>query len=298
MTTVGRDEFRAKMNQTITELVERNFLFVVNHSAGKDSQAMLIKLRELVPDEQLVCVHSDLGDVEWQGVQEHIRDTIGNLPLIICRNENKDFMSMVEGRGFWPSPATRQCTSDLKRGPIEKAIRHYLKARPDFGGRVVNCIGLRAEESSNRAKATVFRKNEGNSVAGREWYDLLPIHEMSTEEVFATIENAGQKPHPVYAKGMRRLSCKICIFGSPEDVRRSAELDPENFARYVALERRIDHTMMMPAKGVTRTLEEYAGIKADFERYPQNLTPSTTAAVDDIPEMPPEPEEYAPSMVP
>lgn len=286
------------VQKIIIDLRDRNFLFAVNHSGGKDSQAMLIKIRELVPDEQIVIVHADLGDIEWGGVQDHIRHTIGNLPLVVCRNENKTFETMVLGRGHFPSPATRQCTSDLKRGPIEKAIRHYLKQRPEFEGRVVNCMGLRAEESSNRAKATIFKIHDRNSAAGREWYDLLPIHSMLLDDVWKTIADGGQNPHPVYASGMRRLSCKICIYSTANDVRISAELDPKHFAKMVALEKRIGRTMMMPKAGKPQPLEEYSGVKADFALYPFDTTPIAAPAQDLAPEMPAEPEEYAPQMAP
>ena len=249
--------------QEIVELRDRGALFVANHSGGKDSQAMLAVLREHVPDEQIVVIHADLGDIEWSGAQDHIRNTIGNLPLIVCKNENKTFLEMVEHRKMFPSPQQRQCTSDLKRGPIEREVRRYLKARPDFNGLVVNCMGLRAQESPGRAKAKIFKKSEGNSVAGREWYDWLPIHEMKLEDVWRTIAMAGQEPHPVYAKGMTRFSCKLCIMSNKKDLLTSAWLDPDNLRRYVQMENRIGRTMMMPVAGVAMGLEDYIGIKLD-----------------------------------
>ena len=99
----------------------------------------------------------------------------------------KTFEDMVLHRGYWPSPEYRQCTSDLKRGPIEKAIRHYLvgcdciesgttttckkrhpKATPSHGGLVVNCVGLRAEEPSAPENATILPYSKSHSKAGRE----------------------------------------------------------------------------------------------------------------------------------
>ena len=61
------DESDAGPPAEILELIERGALFVVNHSGGKDSQAMYLMLRDLVPAEQLVIVHADLGAVEWAG---------------------------------------------------------------------------------------------------------------------------------------------------------------------------------------------------------------------------------------
>ena len=246
------------MNAEIQALIQRGALFVINHSAGKDSQAMTIVLRKLVPERQLLVIHADLGEIEWDGNLEHIRSTTQGLPFLIARNENKTLLEMVEKRGMWPSASTRQCTSDLKRDPIEREIRRYLKDHPHFDGLVVNCMGIRAAESPARSKQIPFRKNARNSVAGREWYDWLPIFELSTAQVFEMIAQAGQKAHPVYAAGMSRLSCVFCIMASKSDLRTAATLKPELYKRYVELEKKIGHTFSMDRK----PLEEVTGIKA------------------------------------
>lgn len=129
----------------------------------------------------------------------------------------KAFFQMVEHRKMFPSPANRQCTSDLKRGPIGREIRRYLKNHPEFGGLVVNCMGLRAEESASRAKCVTFKANAGNSKAGREWYDWLPIHDMTTIEVFASIKAAGQEAHWAYAAGGHDPAVVLLLHhGEPE----------------------------------------------------------------------------------
>ena len=84
----------------IAELVKAGALFVVNHSGGKDSQAMLLYVRRLVPDEQIVIVHADLPEVDWPGIEEHIRTNSLGLPLHVCRAQ-KTFFDMVERRGLF-----------------------------------------------------------------------------------------------------------------------------------------------------------------------------------------------------
>jgi hypothetical protein len=59
----------------VAVLIERGALFVVNHSGGKDSQAMYLQLREIVPADQLVLVHADLVRAEWAGAVAHIQAT-------------------------------------------------------------------------------------------------------------------------------------------------------------------------------------------------------------------------------
>jgi len=242
----------------LSDMLRRKALFVVNHSGGKDSQAMLCMMSQLVPVEQLVVIHAELPGVEWEGTLEKVRESslaVGVKPEnILVVRAVKTFTDMVRGRGFWPSPKNRQCTSDLKRNPIEKAIRHLSKARGNL--LIVNCMGLRSAESSGRAKLAPWKLSERNSVAGREWYDWLPIHDYSTAQVFETIARAGQEPHWAYAAGMSRLSCCFCIMGSKADTALAAKLNPSMLATYAKLEREIDQTFHMPTKGVRRFLDE------------------------------------------
>lgn len=278
----------------ILKLISRGALFVVNHSGGKDSQAMYLVLRAFIPASQMVIVHADLGAVEWAGAVDHIKATTTSEPLHICRSR-RTLLQMIEERGMFPSPQQRQCTSDLKRGPIERTIRTIVEIRikkwvgrgPDARigtqeradalaagmGLIVNCMGMRAEESSGRAKLTPFKLHTGNSKAGREWYDWLPIHEMLEDQVYETIAAAGQRPHPVYLQGMRRFSCVFCIMASEEDLRTAARLaterpellnDPDLYRKYVALERKTEHVMLMPTKKHgRRSLEEVTGVLVD-----------------------------------
>lgn len=219
---------------------------------------MMIKLREIVPQAQLLVIHAELPGVDWEGIPAHIEATVQGLPVIYCRNENKTFIEMVERRGKFPGAQQRQCTSDLKRDPIDRTIRRYLKANPQFNGLVVSCMGLRAQESSDRAKRAVLKLSKRNSIAGREWYEWNPIHAMTTDAVFACIAAAGEQPHEAYAKGMSRLSCCFCIMACKADLQTAARLQPALYAQLVALEKSIGHTMNMAGKG----LEEITGITA------------------------------------
>lgn len=260
-------------SQQIQELVERGALFVVNHSGGKDSQAMYLMIRQHVPAPQIVLVHADLGEVEWDGAIAHIEATTNGEPLHVCRSR-RGLLQMIEERGMFPSPSQRQCTSDLKRGPIERTVRHIVadrvgqypdaRAAKEAGANIiVNCMGMRAQESSGRSKLTAFKFSERNSKAGREWYDWLPIHTMTTDEVFSDIAAAGQKPHWVYAAGMSRFSCCFCIMSNQSDLTTAARLNPALYRKYVGLEQSTGQVMMMPSKTHgKRTLEQITGISA------------------------------------
>jgi len=199
---------------TIADLIGSGALIAINHSGGKDSQAMTSLILDAgVPFDQIVIVHADLGRVEWPGTFEHIKATTFSLPIIVAEAQ-RDFFEMVKARKMFPSPKYRQCTSDLKRGPIERELRRYLKANPRFEGQIINAMGMRADESPDRAKRAPLTCSKRNSKAGRIWFDWLPIHHLSEVDVFRVIENAGQSPHWAYAAGMSRVSCSFCIMSS------------------------------------------------------------------------------------
>jgi len=245
----------APANLFVPSLVAQGALFVVSHSGGKDSQATLIEVLRQVPAAQVLVVHATLGDLEWPGALEHAeaQAKAAGVPFLVARAYYKDgspktLLNKVEhqfarrpGVPSWPSGGQRWCTSELKTGPIEREIRRYAAAR---GIKlIVSCTGLRAQESDDRAERPAWSLNKDNSVAGRSWFDWLPIHELTTLDVFQMIERNGEKPHPAYAAGNERLSCLFCIYASKNDIARAAKAHPEVLAKYSELEARTGYTM-------------------------------------------------------
>lgn len=245
------------ITEEIENLIDEGAIFYISHSGGKDSQAMYSLLSKVIPREQIVVIHADLGEVEWEGVQDHIKqNTEHNVNVV---RANKTFLEMVEKRKKWPSAAYRQCTSDLKRGPIFKFIRNDLKKRGTTIA--VNCMGLRAQESNARAKKIPFSYNGSQSCSNRvvrHVYDWLPIFHFTTDEVFQAIRNAGQKPFWAYERN-ERLSCIFCIMGCLNDLRHGAEQRPDLYKKYIELEKKIGHTIFMKGKEAI-SFEDYVGI--------------------------------------
>ncbi|MEM7529062.1 MAG: phosphoadenosine phosphosulfate reductase family protein [Pseudomonadota bacterium] len=230
----------------ILSLAARGAVFYVSHSGGKDSQAMYAALSRHVPADQIVVVHADLGEIEWKGVQDHIRSTIAH-DLNVVRAP-KTFFDMVRRRAAsrpdvpaWPSSAQRQCTSDLKRGPIHTFIRRDMKRRGVT--LALNCTGLRSEESPARSKRDPLSLNKSLSKAGREVYEYLPIQHLTTRHVFWIIKTAGQEPFWAYASGNHRLSCVFCIMGSTGDLQNGARHRPDLYQAYLDLEAETGWTM-------------------------------------------------------
>lgn len=240
------------MTATIQNMIDEGAIFYISHSGGKDSQAMYAKLLDIIPTDQIVVVHADLGDVEWVGVKDHIKNTIRHdlhvVKAVWKDGREKTLLDYVRHRfnvrpnaPSWPSSAARWCTSELKTGPLYKFIRNDMKSKG--ATLAVNCMGLRAEESTARAKKTEWEFNKILSKAGRTIYNWLPIHDMNINEVFACIGDAGQKPFWAYSDGNERLSCVFCIMGSRNDISHGAKVRPELFEQYVTLEKETGYSM-------------------------------------------------------
>ena len=252
-----------QITKEIQSLIDQGAVFYISDSGGKDSQAMRILLTELLPADQVVLVHADLGEVEWHGCQEHIRNW-ATQELIVVRGNwkdgtTKDLLNMVERRHEqrpdsppWPSTVMRYCTSDLKRDPIHKFIRQNMKARGAI--LAVNCIGLRAEESNARAHRPEFAENKRLTNLSRTVYEWLPIHGMKVAEVFQVIADANQVPFWAY-KENDRLSCVFCIMGCAGDLQHGARQRPELAAKYIQLEIKTGWTMFN-GKSLTDRLNE------------------------------------------
>lgn len=142
----------------------------------------------------------------------------------------------------WPSMDARFCTSDHKRAEIKKFITRLTQEYTDAHGkgtkpRILNTMGIRAQESPGRAKMDSFTREEesGARIVDR-WY---PIHLWPESKVWETIKASKVPHHRAYDIGMRRLSCCFCVFASKEDLTVAAIHNPELFKTYLALEEKV-----------------------------------------------------------
>ena len=234
-------------------------IILLNSSGGKDSQTMI---REVVRQadaagvsrDRLVVVHADLGRVEWKGTKELAQEQAAayELEFHSVKRETGDLLEHVEKRGMWPSPKARYCTSDHKRAQISKVVTKLgdeyrtrigspLRGANRAKFRLLNCVGLRAEESTARRKKLPYVLNTKLTNQSRTVYDWHPILAWTEDAVWASIKKSGVRYHEAYDEGMPRLSCIFCIFAPQSALILAGKHNPELLAEYVALEERIDH---------------------------------------------------------
>jgi 3'-phosphoadenosine 5'-phosphosulfate sulfotransferase (PAPS reductase)/FAD synthetase len=235
----------------VADLIASNALFVINHSGGKDSQAMMIEMLKVIPKAQMIVVHASLGEAEWKGAKELAEKQAADagIPFFVAEDET-GFLGRVEARWMqkgqtapsFPSKQARYCTSSLKREPIAKVARRYWAANGKPGA-VVMCEGLRAQESTDRAKTAVFERGKRDNTQKRAMWMWRPIHAMKIDQVWATIAQAGQQPHFAYAQGNDRLSCLFCFMGSAKDLANGAKHNPKTFRDFIAMEKKTGFTL-------------------------------------------------------
>lgn len=226
---------------------------VISSSGGKDSQAMLTMMVEAadfygIDRSRLLVVHADLGRVEWEGTRELAEAQAAHYGLrfeVVSRKQ--DLLGQVEQRGKWPSSSARYCTSDHKRDQIAKLYTRLAKevtAETGKPARILECWGIRAEESSARAKKVAFQNNKRASNGRRTVDTWMPIHQWNEAEVWGTIERSGVPHHRAYDLGMPRLSCCFCVLASRNSLLIAGENNPELLDTYVEVEARIGHSFM------------------------------------------------------
>lgn len=317
----------------IAEALHMGAALAVSISGGKDSQAMLLALAHLHRQHgwpgPIYAVHANLGRAEWPQSLSHCERiaTTAGVALVTVRRPQGDLIEEMRqrmenlrgtGKPPWPDSQNRYCTSDQKRGQIDKVLRapHWPSAAsryctshqktnqidkvlrnpwPTASMRyctadqkrdqivkehrnhqlVVAAMGIRAEESSARAKkqaVSVAVRVTAKTLTGltpeqaldahqegqRLALDWLPLHEWTEDQVFrgfgSSLDDINRRRdlyksgraeealesfagHPAYVFGNQRLSCALCVLASKGDLLNGIRHCPEIYQEYLAMER-------------------------------------------------------------
>ncbi|MEO1666751.1 MAG: hypothetical protein AAFU54_19085 [Chloroflexota bacterium] len=265
---------------------ERSVL-LISVSGGKDSDAMLTSVwawahRHNISPDRIHIISSDLGRNEWRFSLPHIQSftklLTGKDPIIVRREkgdvlqqwEDRYAKLQAEGRTHvvpFSDARNRFCTSASKRGEINKAIIRLFPRDTT----VIQCVGLRSEESATRRKSNPLKYHTKSPTAptrNRHVYTWLPIHKFSLEDVWATLgwtldelmllqadvkqrvqpgdyetleqvcDEWGYKWGRAYALGNMRLSCSLCILSSRNDLINGVHWNVQHFRDISSLERK------------------------------------------------------------
>jgi 3'-phosphoadenosine 5'-phosphosulfate sulfotransferase (PAPS reductase)/FAD synthetase len=232
-------------------------------SGGKDSCALvfaaLAHLDSIGHQGPRVLVHADLGRIEWKDslpTCQRLADVTG-LELMVVRREKGDMVDRWKQRWTdnvaryaslscvqiilpWSTPAMRFCTGEMKLDPICRAL---AKRFPGAG--IVSASGIRAEESSQRAKSPVSKPQpkltyKTLNTWGMDWSPLL---RWSLQDVLDICEAYGFDLSEVYrVYNSSRLSCCFCILATAADLMAAAGCDDNHDVYRELVELEIDST--------------------------------------------------------
>ncbi|MFI9311205.1 phosphoadenosine phosphosulfate reductase domain-containing protein [Streptomyces triculaminicus] len=229
---------------------------VVGDSGGKDSGALVHEVCTQADKagqlHKVRILHCDLGRtakghlVEWPGALDVARAHAEQYGVPFAVRHGQRWPSLwdrILDHGKWPGHFARYCTSDTKtvtgRDFADEVGAELRLGRPYRAG---YAMGMRAEESTARAKRPVVERHrmsgKGTLRVVTTW---LPIHQLTTAQVWQIHRDNGIAHHEAYDLGMRRLSCRACPLAHTDDLVRSAQLNPELFAEYAEAEEEMGH---------------------------------------------------------
>ena len=157
----------------------------------------------------------------------------------------------------------RNCTSEYKTHPIydyfkfmaQRWVQSAKRGRPF---RVLDAVGLRAEESPGRAKLVSFETKQKNQSKQRPYYcdgpwspvkldhdKWLPIFCWEEKEVYDYIRKRRLPMHRAYKLGMPRLSCVVCVFHNLPINVISAYYNPKVYKEFMELEESTGHKFLL-----------------------------------------------------
>jgi 3'-phosphoadenosine 5'-phosphosulfate sulfotransferase (PAPS reductase)/FAD synthetase len=266
---------------------------VFNLSGGKDSSAALFAVNLQLdslghPRARRMAIHADLGRAEWDSTPDTVARIAASadVPLTVVRRAAGDLVDRWIQRfesgkrryealetynliGPWSSASLRFCQSEMKAAVIGPALARMLR-----GQQIISVLGLRRDESHNRAATPIAKADLRHAKAGNRHGTAItlwhPIAYWNSEDVFRAHGTLGITLHEAYSIwGATRLSCRYCIFASLHDLSASAAApaNTEAYRELVGIEARSTFPFQP-----TRWLADISphllsgGLRADVER--------------------------------
>lgn len=208
-------------------------------SGGKDSTALGLMLKE-----QGIEFTPLFIDTGWEhpATYDYIQDVLTPLfgEFIVLRNEKYfkedhawggGMEQLIKENRMFPSGFAKFCTRHLKIVPVQNfyaEIRRLTKRKP------VNTVGIRAEESRNRALMQEREEQDEATV----WRPLMTLKEA---EIIDIHTRHAIPPNPLYLKGASRVGCYPCIYARKHEIRHMSFADPDRITYIEELEERVNN---------------------------------------------------------
>ena len=110
---------------------------------------------------------------------------------------------------------SRWCSAYLKIDAASRVLANRFQTSKDNQMNILFVTGERREESTGRSKYLNVENHRTNSQT-RHVDHFRPVIEWNEKKVWDILKSNNIQPHPAYEVGFPRLSCRSCIFFSPD----------------------------------------------------------------------------------
>lgn len=206
-------------------------VFVVSVSGGKDSAALAAEMKRLAEDTGIE-VRYVFADTGWEAPEtyEYLATMERVLGIVIdrVRSEEGGMVDIARHKAGFPHRRGRWCTEKLKVIPVGA---YHDRVGEELGTDTVSVVGIRAEESDDRAAMAEFEFDQ-------KWdgYVWRPLLGWAVSDVLAAHHRVGLPVNPLYKRGHERVGCYPCIFEKKAGVKLIAEHSPARIDEIDALE--------------------------------------------------------------
>lgn len=210
---------------------------VICASYGNDSIALIQWANEQKLS-NVTVLYNDTGWYrdDWIVRVDAMEQWAKSLGFHTARTISIGFEALAKKRKAFPRQGMQFCTSVLKIEPTQRWLDDV-----DPEKRAIVMVGVRREESSNRATFPIFSHNEPGSGGRTRW---APLAEFTTEQRDALLHRAGIEPLP-----HRSMECFPCVNSNRSDIKMLAD-DPSRIEKI----ERLELEMGITSKGKPRTL--------------------------------------------
>jgi 3'-phosphoadenosine 5'-phosphosulfate sulfotransferase (PAPS reductase)/FAD synthetase len=193
-------------------------VFIVSVSGGKDSAALALAMREANIPARYV-----FADTQWEAPETYeylaTMERVLGITIDRVRSEEGGMVDIARRKAGFPMRRGRWCTDFLKVRPMRA---YHDRVAAEHGDETVSVVGIRAEESAERAKMSEFEESA-------EWggYVWRPIMGWTVGDVLAIHHRHGLPVNPLYKRGHGRVGCYPCINETKDGVALIAKHSPD-----------------------------------------------------------------------